>query len=117
MVFSDLQNNDQVLFADGFECTINFSKTGELYFRRDNWNYCDQNGSFNHDTLEYKGNPNWNIIRVERKVDDVFYPIWTKIDGDIDANVEIIKINNRYYSKRFIEKVFSQLKEWNINIL
>ncbi len=44
-----------------------------------------------------------SIIRIEKKYNDRYYPIWTKDDGIIDINEKFVRLNGKFYTIAFLE--------------
>lgn len=58
-----------------------------------------------------------SIVRIEKKIDSEFYPIWTKEDGIINQNENFVKLNGKYYTIKFLELLIEQIREFKkINI-
>jgi hypothetical protein len=116
MTISDLKQDDRITLANGEQQPVYFTTKGhDIYLWRDGSVITNQQDRYDPNTLKHLTNSDYDIIRVERQLDEEYHPIWTQIDGDIGADISIIKINERYYTKRFIENVFAQLKEWGAN--
>lgn len=50
------------------------------------------------------------IVRIEKCIDGVFYPIWTEVDGFIETDYShFIKIKNHYYSIKSIENLIDEV--------
>ena len=50
------------------------------------------------------------IVRIEKCIDGVFYPIWTEVDGFIETDYShFIKIKNYYYSIKSIENLIDEV--------
>ena len=50
------------------------------------------------------------IVRIDKCIDGVFYPIWTEVDGFIETDYShFIKIKNYYYSIKSIENLIDEV--------
>jgi hypothetical protein len=57
------------------------------------------------------------IHRIEKLIDSKYYPIWTKEDGIIIQSDKFVKLNGKYYTIKFLEKLLKKFKDFqNINI-
>lgn len=57
------------------------------------------------------------IIRIEKLMDNKYYPIWTKEDGLITQTEDFVKLNGRYYTISFLESLIDKISEFKkINI-
>lgn len=58
-----------------------------------------------------------NIHRIEKLLDSKYYPIWTKEDGVINQSEKFVKLNGKYYTIKFLEKLLKKFQDFqNINI-
>jgi len=57
------------------------------------------------------------IIRVEKRIDSEYYPIWTKEDGLITQTEQFVRLKGRYYTINFLEQLIDRIYDFKkINI-
>jgi hypothetical protein len=52
------------------------------------------------------------IIRIEKRIDSEYYPIWTKEDGEIMRGENFVKLRGRYYTIYFLEQLIDKISEF-----
>lgn len=63
---------------------------------------------------DYKNLIQWvpNLQRIEKEMDSEYLPIWTKVDGIIDINEKFVRLNGRYYTINYLEKLLDKIKDF-----
>ena len=51
------------------------------------------------------------IVRIEKKIDSEFFPIWTKEEGLITQTDQFVRLNGRYYTIKFLEQLLTKIQE------
>jgi hypothetical protein len=52
-----------------------------------------------------------NIVRIEKKIDSDYLPIWTKEEGLITQTDQFVRLNGRYYTIKFLEQLLTKIQE------
>lgn len=52
------------------------------------------------------------IIRIEKRIDSEYYPIWTKEDGLITQTEQFVRLNGRYYTINFLEQLIEKINDF-----
>lgn len=52
-----------------------------------------------------------SIVRIEKKFDSEYYPIWTKEDGLITQTEQFVRLKGRYYTITFLEQLIDKVKD------
>lgn len=109
----------RVYFTTG--CSSQFSYNGSsIYFRHFNGQqtystYDRFYWSQEEDILKYMD----NIVRIDKNMDGEYYPLWTIEEGFVKEGQSFIKLNGKYYSSTFLEKLLNSITEIrsNLNII
>ena len=95
-----------------------FSYNGfSVYFRH-------YNGQSTYSTYDRFG---WNeteqilnymdhIVRIDKKLDNGYYPLWTLEEGLVKEGINFIKLNGKYYSATFLENILNQINNLKCEI-
>lgn len=51
------------------------------------------------------------IVRIEKKMDSEYFPVWTKEEGLINQTENFVKLNGRYYTIKFLEQLLIKIHE------
>lgn len=52
------------------------------------------------------------IIRIEKRIDSEYYPIWTKEDGLITQTEQFVRLKGRYYTINFLEQLIEKINDF-----
>lgn len=86
------------------------NKSNSIYFWRGNYELFDIYEDINK--LDHKLIKKLSkIVRIEKKMDSDFFPIWTKEDGLINQTENFVKLNGRYYTIKFLEQLLIKIQE------
>ena len=56
------------------------------------------------------------VVRIEKKMDDEYFPIWTREDGIIEDYSHFVKVRGKYYSIKQLESIFEEIETIKKNV-
>ena len=56
------------------------------------------------------------VVRIEKKMDDEYFPIWTREDGIIEDYSHFAKVRGKYYSIKQLESIFEEIETIKKNV-
>lgn len=56
------------------------------------------------------------VVRIEKKMDDEYFPIWTREDGIIEDYSHFVKVRGKYYSIKQLESIFEEIEAIKKNV-
>ena len=111
------QDGIHVIDASQNEYSISHTcNNTNMYFWRGGFydSYGNSEGANGYDNLLKRLS---TIIRIEKRIDSEYYPIWTKEDGMINQTDKFVKLKGRYYTVEFLEQLIDKIIEFKkINI-
>ena len=115
MTLFEINENDHVQTADGYNYSVYYkSNRTNMYFSQTLYYENHRELVYDHNTLKHISNEQLDIVRVERKSDNgEYYPIWTRVDGDILDSECFLNINGKNYTRKFVEELFTQMTKLN----
>ena len=115
MTLFEINENDHVQTADGYNYSVYYkSNRTNMYFSQTLYYENHRELVYEHNSLKHISNEQLDIVRVERKSDNgEYYPIWTRVDGDILDSEGFLNINGKNYTRKFVEELFTQMTKLN----
>ena len=106
---------DNLRVVTSYHKTFYVKHTGTfdaIYFNTLGTQYKSYSVSINHPNYQSLERQIQSIIRIEKKLDEEYYPIWTKNDGFITESDKFVKLKGKYYTHRFLEKLIDILVDF-----
>ena len=57
-----------------------------------------------------------SVVRIDEYMDGEYYPVWTLEEGFVQEGQTFIKLNGKYYSAKFLEKLLDKISDLKITI-
>jgi hypothetical protein len=106
-----LKQGDQLIDEFNHDYDLKFSRNySVIYFWRSGlYALYDTNNEEHYDLLLKRLD---QIVRIDKKIDSEYFPIWTKEDGIITQSDKLVRLKGKYYTIVFLEKLIDRIIEF-----